>query len=166
MTTPTPVTDVQGTIVANASKTFWYDPSQSTLTHNVVFVTATTGTFSVGSATKVDMIVDFWYTISTDNTTITFTYCTKTNTWNKNFYVNIKYPTIAPANLTKSTTIQMTESADFRFTRNGVVWDPLYCISFGTNPLPTGISDALYADRKDFYGVTQSVIKKDRKSVV
>lgn len=157
--TSTPVTDVKGTILANVNKTFWYDPAQSNLTHNVVFVSASTGTFSVGTASKVDMIVDFWYTINADNNAINFKYCTKTDTWNKNFYVNVKYPTIAPANLTNSTAIQMAESADYRFTRNGVVWDPLYCISFGTNPLPTGISDALYADRKDFYGVTQSVIK-------
>jgi len=159
MSTPTPVTDIQGTLAANVSKTFWYDPSNANLTHTVVFVSTNTGTFSVGTGTKVDNIVDFWYTINADNTTIDFTYCTRTNTWNKNFYVNVKYPTIATANLTKSTPIQMTESPDFRFTRNGIVLDPIYCISFGANPLPTGFNDILYADRKDFYGVTQTVIK-------
>lgn len=155
----TPVPDVQGAIATNLKSTFWYDPSQSNLTHTVVFVTSNTGTFSVGTGTQVNTIVDFWYTIGADNASIEFKYCTKSNTWNKNFYVNVKYPTIASANLIKTTTIQMSASPDYEFLRNGVVWDPLYSMTFGESPLPNGINDVAFADRKEFYGVMQTSVR-------
>ena len=153
------VPDVRGTILAYLKSTFWYDPSQSDITHNVLFVNENTGTFSVGTGTKIDNVVDFWYTISADNTSIEFKYCTKANTWNKNFYVNVKYPTIAPENITKTVGIQMFQSSDYMFTRNGVPMNPIFRMAFADNPLPNGFNSVLYAVRTDFYGVVQNSIK-------
>lgn len=153
------VDDVQGTILANLNKTFWYDPSQSNITHTVLFVTATTGTFSVGSGTKVDNVIDFWYKINAENTSIEFKFCTKTDTWNRNFYVNVKYPTIAAQNIVKTVNLQIFQSAEYMFSRNGVAMDPLFRVVFAENPLPTGFNSTLYANRTDFYGVMQNSIK-------
>lgn len=155
----TQVTDVQGTILANLKSTFWYDPSQSNITHTVLFVTTNTGTFSVGSAVQVENVVDFWYTVTPDNTAIKITYCTKANTWNKNFYVNVKYPTIAPENITKTINLQIFQSDAYTFMRNGVPMNPLLRLAFSENPLPTGFNSTLFANRTDFYGVMQTSIK-------